>query len=57
MCCIAFRCEACFSSTDFSLCAFPLMRKPKSHRLKPVLHDRRGPALLLHAMARANGGN
>src|SRR6267378_3070918 len=32
--CIAFRCEAGFGSTDFSLWAFPLVRKPKSHRLK-----------------------
>src|SRR5712664_344098 len=28
--CIAFRCEAGFGSTDFSLWAFPLVRKPKS---------------------------
>src|ERR1700704_3325867 len=35
----AFRCEAGFGSTGFSLCGFPWPeRKPKSHRLKPVLH-------------------
>src|SRR5882762_10480975 len=50
--CIAFRCEAGFGSTDFSLWAFPLVRKPKSHRLKPVPLDRAGLRLRLHAMER-----
>jgi hypothetical protein len=58
----AFRCEAGFSSTDFSLCAFLwvlLKSKPKykPHMLKPVLLDRAGLTLLLHAMERANGRN
>src|SRR6202023_304198 len=45
-CKIAFRCDAGFGSTDFSLCSFRLsQRKPKPHRLKPVLLDRSGPAL------------
>src|SRR5882672_1101608 len=39
---IAFRCEAGFSSTDFSLCAFPFVQKSKPHRLKPALLDRAG---------------
>src|SRR6266446_6848814 len=30
---LAIRCKAGFGSTDFSLCAFPLQHKPKSHRL------------------------
>src|SRR6266478_6624451 len=55
--CIAFRCEAGFGSTDFSLCAFPLERKSKSHRLKPVLLDHAGLTLCLHVMERANGHN
>src|SRR6267143_2470324 len=50
--CIAFRCEAGFGSTDFSLCAFPLVRKPKSHRLKPVLLDRAALTLCLHAVVK-----
>src|SRR5713226_3166027 len=54
---IALRCEVGFRSTDFSLCAFPLVQKSKSHRLKPVLRDRAGPDLWLHAMERANGIN
>src|SRR6267142_4762211 len=61
---VAIRCKAGFGSTDFSppagragLCAFPLERKSKSHRLKPVLHGRTGPALRLHAMKRANVTN
>src|SRR5882762_592171 len=45
--CTSFRCEAGFGSTDFSLCAFPLVRKPKSHRLKPVLLDRDALTLCL----------
>src|SRR5712692_2795345 len=45
---IALRCEVRFGSADFSLCAFPLVQKSKSHRLKPVLLDRTGPALWLH---------
>jgi hypothetical protein len=36
--CTSFRCEAGFGSTDFSLCAFPLVRKPKSHRLKSLCY-------------------
>src|SRR6266446_362796 len=36
--CIAFRCEAGFGSTDFSLWAFPLVRKSKSHRLKSLCY-------------------
>src|SRR6266436_2760673 len=52
---VAIRCKAGFGSTDFSLCAFPLERK--SHRLKPVLLGRAGPALRLHAMERANVTN
>jgi hypothetical protein len=55
--CIAFRCEEGFGSTDFSLCAFPLVREPKSHRLKPVLLDRAGLTLCLHAMEQGNGRN
>src|SRR6267378_3522043 len=55
--CTSFRCEAGFGSTDFSLCAFPLVRKPKSHRLKPVLLHRAGNTLCLHAMERASGHN
>src|SRR6266403_4576467 len=54
---VAIRCKAGFGSTDFSLCAFPLERKSKSHRLKPVLHGRTGPALRLHAMEQANVTN
>jgi len=50
--CFAFRCEAGFGSTDFSLCAFPLVRKPKSHRLKPVLLDRAAFTLCLHAVVK-----
>ena len=41
-----------FGSTDFSLCAFPLVRKPKSHRLKPVLLDRAALTLCLHAVVK-----
>jgi len=33
-----------FSSTDFSLCAFSLIRRSKPHRLKPVLLKCAGPA-------------
>lgn len=36
--CIASRCEAGFGSTDFSLWAFPLVRKPKSHRPKSLCY-------------------
>jgi hypothetical protein len=54
---IALRCEVGFGSTDFSLCAFPLVQKSKSHRLKPVLLDHAGPALWRHVMERANGYN
>src|SRR6267143_5837554 len=54
---IAIRCKAGFGSTDFSLCAFPLERKSKSHRLKPVLLGRAGPSLPLHAMDQANVTN
>jgi hypothetical protein len=54
---IAFRREAGFGSTDFSLCAFRLERKTKSHRLKPVLLDQAEPALWLHPMEWVNGYN
>src|SRR3981189_2302498 len=57
MCRYAIRCKAAFGSTDFSLCAFPLERKSKSHRLKPVLLGRAGPSLPLHPMERANVTN
>jgi hypothetical protein len=43
--CIAFRREADFGNADFSLCAFPRVRKSKPHRLKPVLPGRTGPLL------------
>jgi hypothetical protein len=55
--CIAFRCEAGFGGTDFSLCAFPLVLEPKPHRLEPVLLNRSGRTLCLHAMEQANGYN
>jgi len=55
--CIAFRCEVGFGSTDFSLCTFPLVHQPKSHRLKPVLLDRAGLAFSLHEMDQVNGFN
>jgi hypothetical protein len=42
-----------FGSTDFSLCAFPLVRKPKSHRLKPVLPDRAALTLCLHVVVKS----
>src|SRR6267378_5889981 len=48
--CFASRCEAGFGSTDFSLWAFPLVRKLKSHRLKPVPLDRAALTLCLHAV-------
>jgi hypothetical protein len=51
--CIAFRCEAGFGSTDFGLCAFPLVRKIKSHRLKPVLLDRDALTLCLLAVVKS----
>ena len=54
---VGIRCKAGFGSTDFSLCAFPLKRKSKSHWLKPVLPGRAGPSLPLHAMERANVTN
>ena len=48
--CFASRCEAGVGSTDFSLWAFPLVRKPKSYRLKPVPLDRAALTLCLHAV-------
>jgi hypothetical protein len=45
-----------FRSVDFSLCAFPRVRKSKPHRLKPVLPGATGPLLGSALTALANSG-
>jgi len=52
---IAFRCEAGFGSTDFSLCAFSATRKSKPQQAEACATHRAGTARWPHEMERARG--